>query len=87
MASSPPGTLQVLLDIVALHVESDETILNQVLYRLKWLLTCRGRGEAECTVYTCSRLIKREREWFLAQFPTYQQDGISPLTHSTVGSA
>jgi hypothetical protein len=39
VASASSGSLQVLLHIVGLHVECDETVLNQVHDGVKWLLT------------------------------------------------
>ena len=39
MAGASAGSLQVLLHIVGLHVESDETILHQVHNGVKRLLT------------------------------------------------
>lgn len=38
--ASFPCSLKVILNIVGLHIQCDEAILDQVLNCLKWLLTC-----------------------------------------------
>ena len=42
MTGSAASSLQVVLHIVGLHIESDESVLHQVLNGVKRFLSCRG---------------------------------------------
>ena len=43
--SPPASSLKIFLHIVGLHVQSNESILNQVLNCVKWFLACTEKKE------------------------------------------
>lgn len=87
MAGTSASCLQVVFDIVGLHVECDEPILNQVHDCVEWFLTYIAEGEKQREIESFQGHTGWLYYYSSIEHSSHQHNDTSLEFHSTVCSA